>query len=197
MSSGSGADGLAERPLPPCEPVRKRKKPHGGKGRGHAVKLKRSGDRLTRTGVAARLKLDRGTLSGYLNMEGAPKPDAHGLFSVEEVRAWHEANATRTPNNSAMRELKETIMRMEAEERGIELGIKKGLYIAKSKILPAVSEFNRQLTEDLVNKFEMELPGKYPGKKTVEIAKMNADAIVWVLTRLKHGQRAVVPEAAG
>jgi hypothetical protein len=43
------------------------------------------------------------------------------------------------------------------------------------------------LTADMQLKFEQELPAKYEGLDRVARAKLNSDAIDWVMTRFKFG----------
>jgi hypothetical protein len=149
------------------------------------------GDRLSRSQMALRAHMDRGTLAKYLAMEGAPKPDERELFSYTEVMAWIQRNAPTLASSEELRKLKESILRMEADDKAIDLAVKRGRLVDKMKIVPAVAAFNTQLTDDLRTKFEMELPPKYEGKSRIERQQMNADAIDWVLRRLKAGQHSL------
>jgi transcriptional regulator with XRE-family HTH domain len=75
------------------------------------------GDRLNRTRLAERLKIDRKTLSKYLSLDGAPKPDRQMRYSIAEARAWIERVAVRLPNSSdEYKALTLSIKRMEAED---------------------------------------------------------------------------------
>ncbi len=158
-----------------------------GGARGHKPAL-HLGERLTRSGIAKRGHLDSVTVAKYLEMEGAPQPDERRRYDFKATIAWIEANAPRaTANNLEMKSLREAKMRIEAEEAAFDFGIKKGRFIEREKLEPAIAAFCQQLTADMRAKFEFELPDKYEGKNAIERKVLNADGIDWVLKRLKTG----------
>jgi hypothetical protein len=150
------------------------------------------GDWLPMSQIAMRAKIDRETVTKYLRMEGAPKPDEMRRFNYREALAWIEKNAPRAAGNSAeLNELKKTQLRIKNEIAEIDLKVKRGQFFDKREIEPAILKFNTQLTQDLQAKFELELPTKYAGKTVAEIQQMNAAAVDWVLNRLKEGQQPI------
>lgn len=157
-------------------------------GRKSALKL---GDRLNRLQIAKRSGLDRATVTKYLAAEGAPPPDERMCWSFKAAMEWFAQVAPIAGGGSEMKKLREAKLRVEAEEAAFDFGIKRGRYIEREEIGPAIAAFNAQLTADLRAKFEFELPAKYDGKKTVERQALNAAAIDWILKRLKHGQEAI------
>lgn len=169
------------------EPGKRGRKPAKVKrlGRRHAARV---GDRLTRSQIAERARIDRGTVSKYLAMEGAPRPDKQIRYSYRAAMDWIDRQAPRIASNSEeMRKIKESKLRMEAEDMAIDLAVKRGQYVDKATIEPAIATFMAQLTDDLRTKFEQELPPKYEGRKTIERQQLNAAAIDWVLLRIKTG----------
>lgn len=147
-----------------------------------------TGDRLNRTQLSERLGFDRKTVSKYLAQDGAPKPDSKMRFSVEEVRKWIEKIAPRIPSNSEeYKNLKLAMLKMDAEEKALDLAERKKELVPKKDIEPTIAAFMSQLTTDLQAKFEHELPPKYEGKTTIEREQLNAAGIDWVLSRLKAG----------
>lgn len=149
------------------------------------------GDRLTRSAIALRAHIDPGTIKKYLEMEGAPKPDENRKYSMKDTLAWIERNAPRIANNEEMRTLKESLLRMEVEDRALELGKKKGQLIERAKIRPAIEAVMSKLTPDLQDVFERELPPKYKGRSTIECAELNAHGLDRVLRRMKEGWAAL------
>jgi hypothetical protein len=121
-------------------------------------------------------------------MDGAPAADAKKRHDFRAAKDWIEKNAARiSAGTEEMKRIKESIVRMEAEDMALDLAEKRGRLVDKKKIEPAIAAFCSQLTEDLRNKFEFELPPKYEGLDRAARGKLNADAIDWVLTRLKNG----------
>lgn len=148
------------------------------------------GKRLTRSQIALRSGINRETVSQYLARDGAPKPDGDMRYDYDSALAFIKANAPKVGQQSPeMAQMREALLRIQLEKEQIELAVQRGRYVDKTKIVPAIAGFNTQLTDDLRMKFESELPPKYEGKNRVERQQMNADAIDWVLRRLKAGQR--------
>lgn len=157
-----------------------------------AVKV---GDWLTRTQIAFRAKVDRATVTKYLDLPGAPEPDDRGRFSYRQTIGWMERNATTSAGSPKMREHREAIARIEAETKAFDLGVKRGEFVERTKIAPAIAAFMAALTADLQAKFERELPAKYEGKTLAERAALNASGVDFVLRRLKNGARPLTGES--
>lgn len=150
------------------------------------------GDRLNRTRLSERLKLDRKTVSKYLAMPGAPKPDAQMRYSVPQVRAWVERVAGNLPNKSdEYKALTLSIKRMQAEDMELDLKERRGELVEKKTIEPTVAKVMTLLTETLKSVFEVELPGKYDGRSTAERTKLNAEGVDRVLSEFKQGLLAI------
>lgn len=146
------------------------------------------GQWLNRTQIAYRARMNRDTVTKYLAMDGAPKPNAQQCYNYAAVMAFIEKHAPRlSPGNDEGKTIRQAILKMEMEDREIDLKVKRGLYVPKDEIEPVIIGFMKQLTADLRLKFEDELPPKYEGKTTAERQKMNADAIDYVLARVRDG----------
>lgn len=160
------------------------------RGRRHVVN---AGEWLTRSQIALRAGIDRETVSKYLGLAGAPKPDARMRFHYKRAMEWIGKTAPRLSagNNEEMRALRESLLRMDVEERAIELGVKKGQFIERAKIKPAIDAVMGKLTVDLQDVFERELPGKYKGRTSIECVELNAAAVDRVLKRMREGWGAI------
>jgi LPS sulfotransferase NodH len=143
---------------------------------------------MNRTQLAELLKSDRKTIRKYLSEPGAPKPDDAVRYSVEEVREWVERLRRKTPATSdEYKELSLSIRRMEAEDMALDLKARRGELVEKVKIRPTIAAVMSLLTENLRNRFEQDLPGKYEGKTTAERMKLNAEGVDFVLGQFKAG----------
>lgn len=163
------------------------KRPARAKGKRTAGK-EPSGDRANRSQIAARLGIDRRMVLRYLAMEEAPQPDAKKRYDFAAARKWiFEQSARKSQNAEEMKAIADSMKRMEHEDMALDLAEKRGRLVDRKKIEPAIASFCSQLTEDLRNKFEFELPPKYEGLDRAGRAKLNADAIDWILLRLKNG----------
>lgn len=148
-----------------------------------------TGRRLRKKELAAELGISRVTLDDYLNRPDppAPKPDNNQAYSVEDVAAYIAANSTKAAVSPAMRKMREARERIRLEREEMELAELRGQLIDKSMIAPAIAAVMTQLTTDLVDVFENELPTKYNGLSTVQCAELNASGVDRVLTRFKSG----------
>lgn len=163
-------------------------KPEARAKRSQTAGKEPAGERLNRSHISARLVLDRRTVHRYLSMEGAPQPDAKKRYDFAAARKWiFEQSARKSANAEEMKALADSMKRMEHEDMALDLAEKRGRLVDRKKIEPAIAAFCAQLTEDLRNKFEFELPPKYEGLDRAARAKVNADAIDWILERLKSG----------
>jgi hypothetical protein len=143
---------------------------------------------MSRSQIALRAGIDRETVTKYLAQPGAPQPNAKNLYEYHITVEWIRSMAPKlNAGSDEMKAIKLAMAKMQREDFEIDLNVKRGLYVEKKAIEPTIAAFMAQLTDDLRNKFEQELPGKYEAKSTVERAKINADAIDFVLTRMKTG----------
>lgn len=146
------------------------------------------GERLARTEIALRAGIDRETVTKYLRMPGAPAADHGGRYSYRDALAWIEKKAPRAMGGGEnLGKLREQGLKLKNELASLDLAIRRSEFVEKRRIQPAVLAFCKQLTDDLRAKFEYELPGKYDGRSVAEKRQLNAEAIDWVLTRLKAG----------
>lgn len=155
--------------------------------------------RLNKTHLARALDVDRKTITGYLARKGAPKPDKRGLFEVEECRVWAAKCAAMAEHGNTqvrgtrVHELKERKLALEVEEEERKAAIRAGQLVNVAEIEPALLAMFSQLKEDLVQKFEQELPSRYRGRSLAECQQMNAEGVDWVLRRLKDGAQKITP----
>lgn len=145
--------------------------------------------RLKKKALAAQLGISRVTLDEYLNRKTPPppKPDKAGAYSVDDVAHYIEVNGAKAVSTEEMRRLREALLRMDVEERAIQIGIRKGEIIERAKVRPGIEAVMGRLTADLQAKFEQELPSKYGGRTGLQCAELNAAAVDWVLRRMKEG----------
>lgn len=156
-----------------------------------------AGDRLSRSQIALRSNIDRETVTKYLALKGAPKPDDKMRFDYQEALAWIDKNAPRAgAGGDEQKKLRTELLRVQLELAQIQLATEKGESMRKADFGPTISAFMSDLTKNLVDIFEKELPSKLHGLSTVEIAALNAAGIDRVLKRLKAGAAPLVGEAA-
>jgi len=110
--------------------------------------------------LAAVLGVSRRTLTNWQKMEGAPKALSNGLWPVADWREFvrlRGLNAGRTPvgNEEALKARK---LLAEVEERELRSAIKKGEYVALTKVREEWIGLVAQATSILRAKFENELP---------------------------------------
>jgi hypothetical protein len=177
--------------MPPRKKKAKAKEAPRGRARVSGV-----GSRLTRTQIGTKSGIDRGTLTKYLSMQGAPDPDEAGRFDYGAVLRWVQQNSKTAHGSAEIRSLKEQLLRTEAEAKAFDLGVKKGAYVEREKIEPTIAAFMASLTADLQAKFELELPAKYEGKTLAERTELNAAAVDFVLKRLRDGAKPLVRKEA-
>ena len=146
---------------------------------------------VSKSELARTLNLARATVLKYLAMPGAPRPGKHRRYDRHEVAKWIAANGSANVEGSEMRGLRALKLRLETEALEHEMKAKRGETITKAEIAPAIAAFNTELTVNLRQKFEIELPQKYRGKKQVECQQINAEAVDFILKRLKDGQWAL------
>jgi hypothetical protein len=157
--------------------------PKPARGRRRVVN---AGDRLTRSQIALRAQIDRESVTKYLAMEGAPKPDAQMRFSYKAALAWIQSQSPRLGTNSTeMQKMREAKMRLELEELDHDMRVKRGQYIDKSRIAGVFSVVNRSLTSKMREVFEKEIPPRLEGRNHIERASILAEAVDRVLNAVK------------
>lgn len=147
--------------------------------------------KVTKSDLVRELKLSRTTVQKYLTQDGAPQPDPRTGYDVEKVRAHIAEQGSGSVEGSEVAQLRAQKQRLEIEEMEDARLLRRGELVKKSQIAPAVAAYNAGLTADLRQKFEIELPAKYKGRGMVECQQMNAEAVDWILARLKSGQWAL------
>jgi hypothetical protein len=133
--------------------------------------------------LAAALGVSRRTLTTWQKMEGAPKALSNGLWPVADWREFvrmRGLNAGRVPvgNEEALKARK---LLAEVEERELRIAVKKGEYVALSKVREEWIGLVAQATSILRAKFESELPPVLSGLDATGIQRECRRAIDEVL----------------
>ena len=149
---------------------------------------------LSKSDLGRRLNISRQTIAKYLGMPGAPAADTRGCYDLAAVAGFIGTNAPRAGEAEGIRALRAEKLRLECARLAHELKVISGEIVPLSEIEPAIAKMMSQLTSDLQAKFEAEIPSKCAGKSVIEIKQLMAEAIDYVLTRLKHGKDAIAPE---
>jgi len=133
--------------------------------------------------LAAVLGVSRRTLSTWQKMEGAPKALSNGLWPVADWREFvrfRGLSAGRVPvgNEEALKARK---LLAEVEERELRIAVKKGEYVALTKVREEWIGLVAQATSILRAKFENELPPVLSGLDATGIQRECRRAIDEVL----------------
>jgi hypothetical protein len=133
--------------------------------------------------LAAVLGVSRRTLTNWQKMEGAPKALSNGLWPVADWREFvrlRGLNAGRVPvgNEEALKARK---LLAEVEERELRIAVKKGEYVALTKVREEWIGLVAQATAILRAKFENELPPVLSGLDATGIQRECRRAIDEVL----------------
>ena len=133
--------------------------------------------------LAAALGVSRRTLTTWQKMEGAPKALSNGLWPVADWREFvrlRGLNAGRVPvgNEEALKARK---LLAEVEERELRIAVKKGEYVALTKVREEWIGLVAQATSILRAKFENELPPVLSGLDATGIQRECRKAIDEVL----------------
>ncbi len=133
--------------------------------------------------LAAVLGVSRRTLSTWQKMDGAPKALSNGLWPVAEWREFvrlRGLNAGRVPvgNEEALKARK---LLAEVEERELRIAVKKGEFVALTKVREEWIGLVAQATSILRAKFENELPPILSGLDATGIQRECRRAIDEVL----------------
>lgn len=139
--------------------------------------------------LASVLGVTRRTLSTWQKMDGAPKALSNGLWPVADWREFVRLNGLKAGKAPAGNEeaLKARKLLAEVEERELRIAVKKGEYVALTKVREEWIGLVAQATSILRAKFENELPPVLSGLDATGIQKECRRAIDEVLQVLHEG----------
>ena len=133
--------------------------------------------------LASVLGVTRRTLSTWQKMDGAPKALSNGLWPVADWREFVRLNGLKAGKAPVGNEeaLKARKLLAEVEERELRIAVKKGEYVALTKVREEWIGLVAQATSILRAKFENELPPVLSGLDATGIQKECRRAIDEVL----------------
>lgn len=133
--------------------------------------------------LASVLGVTRRTLSTWQKMEGAPKALSNGLWPVADWREFVRLNGLKAGKALVGNEeaLKARKLLAEVEERELRIAVKKGEYVALTKVREEWIGLVAQATSILRAKFENELPPVLSGLDATGIQRECRRAIDEVL----------------
>ena len=139
--------------------------------------------------LASVLGVTRRTLSTWQKMDGAPKSLSNGLWPVADWREFVRLNGLKAGKAPVGNEeaLKARKLLAEVEERELRIAVKKGEYVALTKVREEWIGLVAQATSILRAKFESELPPVLSGLDATGIQKECRRAIDEVLQVLHEG----------
>jgi hypothetical protein len=139
--------------------------------------------------LASVLGVTRRTLSTWQKMEGAPKALSNGLWPVADWREFVRLNGLKAGKAPVGNEeaLKARKLLAEVEERELRIAVKKGEYVALTKVREEWIGLVAQATSILRAKFESELPPVLSGLDATGIQQECRKAIDEVLRVLHEG----------
>ena len=139
--------------------------------------------------LAAVLGVTRRTLNTWQKMDGAPKALSNGLWPVADWREFVRLNGLKAGKAPVGNEeaLKARKLLAEVEERELRIAVKKGEYVALTKVREEWIGLVAQATSILRAKFESELPPVLSGLDATGIQKECRRAIDEVLQVLHQG----------
>ena len=139
--------------------------------------------------LASVLGVTRRTLSTWQKMDGAPKSLSNGLWPVADWREFVRLNGLKAGKAPVGNEeaLKARKLLAEVEERELRIAMKKGEYVALTKVREEWIGLVAQATSILRAKFESELPPVLSGLDATGIQKECRRAIDEVLQVLHEG----------
>lgn len=139
--------------------------------------------------LASVLGVTRRTLSTWQKMDGAPKALSNGLWPVADWREFVRLNGLKAGKAPVGNEeaLKARKLLAEVEERELRIAVKKGEYVALTKVREEWIGLVAQATSILRAKFENELPPVLSGLDATGIQKECRRAVDEVLQVLHEG----------
>lgn len=142
---------------------------------------------VSKAAIARKVGLSRQTVSKYLNSEGAPEPELDGNYEPMIASYFVGVSHARTMESPAVARMRERKMEIELAQLEREEALARRELIPKKSIRPSIAAVMMRLTTSLRSVFERELPTKYQGRKPIECAELNANAIDRVLRTFKEG----------
>ena len=139
--------------------------------------------------LASVLGVTRRTLSTWQKMDGAPKALSNGLWPVADWREFVRLNGLKAGKAPVGNEeaLKARKLLAEVEERELRIAVKKGEYVALTKVREEWIGLVARATSILRAKFENELPPVLSGLDATGIQKECRRAVDEVLQVLHEG----------
>ena len=139
--------------------------------------------------LASVLGVTRRTLSTWQKMDGAPKALSNGLWPVADWREFVRLNGLKAGKAPVGNEeaLKARKLLAEVEERELRIAVKKGEYVALTKVREEWIGLVARATSILRAKFESELPPVLSGLDATGIQKECRRAVDEVLQVLHEG----------
>jgi len=133
--------------------------------------------------LAAILGTTRRTLTTWQKLEGSPKPLSNGMWPVADWREFVRLRGLKAGKVPAGNEeaLKARKLLAEVEERELRIAVKKGEYVALTKVREEWIGLVAQATSILRAKFENELPPVLSGLDATGIQRECRRAIDEVL----------------
>jgi hypothetical protein len=113
--------------------------------------------------LADALKIDVRTLLNWRKRDGFP----HG-GTVEEIKAWAEANNLGRLNDGSLGKLKAELMRRDIELRDLKLGRERGNVVEREVVQDMLQLLSQKLDLLLRLKLEVELGPRVAGKSAAE-----------------------------
>jgi hypothetical protein len=143
---------------------------------------------LPKTALAMLLGVSRTTLTKYLAMPGAPKPDNACRFSLEPVKRWIEERAPRAGESPGTKRLRAERLRLQTAAIRRDLDALRLRHVAREEIEPTLKSVLLTLRQELELWFLEKLPPRWAGLSVIEIQQQNAEGVDAVANRIRTGQ---------
>lgn len=149
-------------------------------------------DRLRKIDLARQLGISRVSVDKYLNRDGAPSPDKHFRYSVEEVAAFIAKQKNEDSKVKGAAHWSAELSRLKCEQLAEQIARERGDFIEKNEAKKVIVPLMTELGEMMQARFVRELPARYKGRDAAECAAMNQKACDDVAERFRRGMAAVV-----
>lgn len=143
---------------------------------------------LPKTALAMLLAVSRTTLTKYLAMPGAPKPDSDGRFLLEPVKRWIEERAPRAGESPSTKRLRGERLQLQTAAIRRDLAALRLRHVSRDEIAPTIMALVGTLRHELERWFLKELPPRWAGLGVIEIQQINALGVDAVANRIRTGQ---------
>lgn len=150
--------------------------------------------RLQKSALCRRLEVSRPTLDKFLKMVGAPEPDRHRSYDVDDVLKWINEHAGESSTPQSLQEWKIEEIKIRCEKMRDQLARDRGEFISKAEAARTIIPLMTELGELLRAKFVLEMPSRYRGRDAVECAQMNEVGADAVIKRFREGVGDLTPE---